>query len=233
MPTARPSLAATDRQVTGKAVARIRRDGRLPAVVYGRGVDSKNLSVDAHEFELLRRHAGPNALVDLSVDGKKPSPVLVHDVQVHPVTRRPLHVDLFLVRMTEELTVDVPLVPNGVSEAIERGGGTLIHATESVKVRALPDHLPQSIQYSIESLVDFDATIHVRDLDIPSDVTLLNDPEDLVARVLPPRVVEEEAPVVAEGEEGAEAAEGEEGAEAAEGAAEGGGSGDSGDSSEG
>jgi large subunit ribosomal protein L25 len=135
--------------------------------------------------------------------------------------------------MTEELTVDVPLVPNGVSEAIERGGGTLIHATESVKVRALPDHLPQSIQYSIESLVDFDATIHVRDLDIPSDVTLLNDPEDLVARVLPPRVVEEEAPVVAEGEEGAEAAEGEEGAEAAEGAAEGGGSGDSGDSSEG
>ena len=233
MPTARPSLAATDRQVTGKAVARIRRDGRLPAVVYGRGVDSKNLSVDAHEFELLRRHAGPNALVDLSVDGKKPSPVLVHGVQVHPVTRRPLHVDLFLVRMTEELTVDVPLVPSGVSEAIERGGGTLIHATESVKVRALPDHLPQSIQYSIESLVDFDATIHVRDLDIPSDVTLLNDPEDLVARVLPPRVVEEEAPVVAEGEEGAEAAEGEEGAEPAEGAAESGGAGDSGDSSEG
>jgi large subunit ribosomal protein L25 len=233
MPTARPSLAATDRQVTGKAVATIRRDGRLPAVVYGRGVDSKNLSVDAHEFELLRRHAGPNALVDLSVDGKAPSPVLVHGVQVHPVTRRPLHVDLFLVRMTEELTVDVPLVPSGVSEAIERGGGTLIHATESVKVRALPDHLPQSIQYSIESLVDFDATIHVRDLDIPSDVTLLNDPEDLVARVLPPRVVEEEAPVVAEGEEGAEAAEGEEGAEAAEGAAESGGAGDSGDSSEG
>jgi large subunit ribosomal protein L25 len=233
MPTARPSLAATDRQVTGKAVATIRRDGRLPAVVYGRGVDSKNLSVDAHEFELLRRHAGPNALVDLSVDGKDPSPVLVHGVQVHPVTRRPLHVDLFLVRMTEELTVDVPLVPSGVSEAIERGGGTLIHATESVKVRALPDHLPQSIQYSIESLVDFDATIHVRDLDIPSDVTLLNDPEDLVARVLPPRVVEEEAPVVAEGEEGAEAAEGEEGAEAAEGAAESGGAGDSGDSSEG
>jgi large subunit ribosomal protein L25 len=211
MPTARPSLGATDRQVTGKAVARLRRQGLLPGVVYGNRVASSNVTVDAHEFDQLRRHAGPNALVDLSVDGKKAQPVLVHGVQVHPVTRRPLHVDLFLVRMTEELTVDVPLVPVGVSEAVDKANGTLIHATESVKVRALPDHLPQSIEYSIESLVDFDATIHVRDLTIPSDVTLLNDPEDLVARVLPPRVEVEEAPVVAEGEEAAEgeAAEGE------------------------
>jgi large subunit ribosomal protein L25 len=213
MPSARPSLAATDRQVTGKAVARLRKDGRLPAVLYGHGVASTNVSVDTHEFELLRRKAGPNTLVDLSVDGKKSNPVLVHDVQVHPVSRKPLHIDLFLVRMTEELTVDVPLVPTGISRAIEDANGTLIHATESVRVRALPDHLPQSIQYSIESLVDFEGTIHVRDLDIPSDVTLLNDPDDLVARVLPPRIEVEPEPEVVEGEEGAEAAEGEEAAE--------------------
>ena len=109
MSNARPTLAAEAREVTGKAVSRLRKAGRLPAVVYGHGVDSSNVSVDAHEFELLRRKAGPNALVDLSVDGKKPNPVLVHGVQVHPVHRRPLHVDLFLVRMTEEMTVEVPL----------------------------------------------------------------------------------------------------------------------------
>ncbi len=213
MSTARPTLAAAARETTGKAVNRLRKGGRLPAVVYGHGVSSSNLSVDTHEFELLRRHAGPNALVDLSVDGKKSKPVLVHGVQVHPVTRRPLHVDLFLVRMTEEMTVDVPLVSIGTSLAVEQQGGTLNHQTESIRVRALPDHLPQSIEYSIESLVDFETAIHVRDLAIPSDVTLLSSPDDVVAKVLPPRVEVEEVPEVAEAAEGAEA---EEGAEAAE-----------------
>ena len=87
MPTARATLAAEHRDVTGKKVATLRRAGRLPAVVYGHGVDSDSVSIDAHEFEQLRRHVGPNALVDLSVDGKKAQPVLVSAVQVHPVNR--------------------------------------------------------------------------------------------------------------------------------------------------
>lgn len=204
MSNARPTLAAAPRETTGKAVSRLRREGKLPGVVYGHGVESKNVTLDTHEFELLRRHAGPNALIDLSVGGKKPNPVLVHGVQVHPVNRKPLHVDLFLVRMTEELTVDVPLVTTGTSVAVEELGGTLNHQIEHVRVRALPDHLPQSIEYSIESLVDFEATIHVRDLNVPSDVTLLNNPDDVVARVQPPRVEVEEAPEAAEAAEGAE-----------------------------
>jgi large subunit ribosomal protein L25 len=228
MSTARPTLAADHREVTGKAVARLRRDGKLPAVVYGNGVESANVTVDAHDFELLRRRSGPNTLVDLAVDGRKSRPVLVHGVQLHPVTRRPLHVDLFLVRMTEELTVDVPLVPTGTAPAIELNGGTLLHVTESVRVRALPDHLPQSIEYAIESLVDFESVIHVGDLTIPADATLLADAGEIVAKVLPPRVEVEEAPVVAEGaeaEEGAEVAEAEAGAPEAAGGARAGGSG--------
>jgi large subunit ribosomal protein L25 len=221
---ARPTLAAAPREILGKHVARLRRAGQLPAVVYGHGVASTSVTIDAHDFELLRRKAGPNALVDLSVDGKKADPVLIHDVQVHPVTHRPLHVDLFLVQMTVELTVDVPLVATGVSPAIENDGGTLLHAIESVRIRALPDHLPQSIEYSIESLVDFDTAIHVRDLAIPSDVTLLTDADEIVAKVQAPRVeVEEPTAAEVEAAEGEEA-EGEEGAEAApaaEGASEG------------
>lgn len=209
MSTARPTLAAEQREITGKAVARLRKTGKLPAVVYGHGVDSANVTVDAHDFDLLRRHTGPNALVDLSVDGKKARPVLINHVQVHPVNRRPLHADLFLVRMTEELTVDVPLVTTGESHAVGQLGGTLLHPTETVKVRALPDHLPQSIEYSIETLIDFDTTIHVRDLVIPADVTLLTDGDEIVAKVQAPRV--EEPTVVGEAEtaeaEAAEAAE--------------------------
>jgi large subunit ribosomal protein L25 len=184
-------------------------------------VDSANVSLDFHEFEILRRHAGPNTLIDLSVDGKKSRPVLVNGLQVHPVSRKPLHVDLFLVRMTEELTVEVPLIPRGLAPATDLLNGTLLHVTESVRVRALPDHLPQSIEYPVESLVDFDATIKVSDLELPSDVTLLTDPDEVVAKVLPPRIEVEEVPEVEEGEEGEEGAEGEaaEG-EAAEGGAE-------------
>lgn len=218
MSTARPTLAAEHRDVTGKAVAHLRRAGRLPAVVYGHHVDSSNVSVDAHDFELLRKHAGPNALVDLSVDGKKAQPVLINQVQVHPVNRRLLHADLFLVRMTEELTVDVPLVAIGESTAVTLAGGTLLHPIETVKVRALPDHLPQSIEYSVESLIDFETTLHVRDLVVPSDVTLLTDGDETIAKVQAPRV--EEVVVVAEegAADGAEAAgdEGAEGADASE-----------------
>ena len=215
MSTARPTLAAEHREVTGKAVHRMRKAGRLPAVVYGRDAGSTNVSVDAHEFDLLRKHTGPNALVDLSIDGKKPSPVLINSVQVHPVNRRPVHADLFLVRMTEELTVDVPLVAVGDSVAVSQLGGTLLHATETVKVRALPDRLPQSIEYSIESLVDFETAIYLRDLTIPSDVTLLTDVDEIVAKVQAPRVEVEEAPTVEEAEA---AAEGEAAAAEAEGA---------------
>jgi large subunit ribosomal protein L25 len=217
MATARATLAAQHRDVIGKKVAALRRAGKLPAVVYGHGIDSDSVTVDAHEFEQLRRHVGPNALVDLSVDGDKARPVLVHGVQVHPVNRRTLHVDLFLVRMTEELTVDVPLVATGEAPAVTLNSGTLLHPIESVRVRALPDHLPQSIEYSVTSLVDFDTALHVRDLTVPSDVTLLTDGDEIIAKVQPPRV--EEEPVVvaeAEGVEGEEAAEGEGAAEAAE-----------------
>jgi ribosomal protein L25, Ctc-form len=217
MSTARPKLAAASRAIIGKKVAHMRRDGRLPAVVFGRGLESNSVSVDTHEFELLRRHAGPNTLIDLSVDGGSAAPVLVSGVQTSVVTRKPLHVDLFLVRMTEELTVDVPLVSEGTAEAVENGGGTLMHVIEHVRMRALPDHLPQSIHYSIDSLATFDDAIHVRDLVIPGDATLLNDLDEVVAKVLAPRVEEVvAAPEAVEGAEGAAAEGAEGGAESGE-----------------
>jgi len=221
MSTTRPALKATHREVTGKKVAALRREGQLPAVVFGHGHPSDSVTVDAREFEALRRHAGPNTLIDLSVDGQKPNPVLVHDVQHHPVTRKPLHIDLYVVKMTEELTVEVPLVSEGESLAVKDAGGTLMHVIEHIRVKALPDHLPQSIHYSIESLETFEDVLHVRDLAIPSDVTLLTDPNEIIAKVLPPRVEEVEEPVpAAEGEEAAEGGEGAGGEAGSEGSGE-------------
>lgn len=220
MSTARPSLAATHRDVTGKSVNKLRYNGQLPAVVFGNGIESTNVSLDAHAFEQLRRKTSANTLVDLSIDGAKARPVLVHGVQLSVITQRPLHADLYLVRMTDELTVDVPLVTSGESEAVKLHGGTLLHPISHVRVKALPDHLPQSISYDITGLVGFDDVVHVSDLEIPADVTLLTEATEIIARVQPPRVEEEPTVVGA-----AETAEGE-AAEAAEGEAAASGSGE-------
>lgn len=188
MSSKRPVLTASRREVTGKAVARLRRAGQLPAVSYGHGEPSTSLVVDAHAFEQLRRHVGPNTLIDLTIDGTRPKPALIHGVQIHPVTRRPLHVDFLLVKMTEELTVDVPLVPVGASPAVELHGGTLLQLVDTIKVRARADHLPQEIEVPIDRLVDFETVLHVRDLAVPAGVTVLTDPDEVVAKVAPPRV---------------------------------------------
>ena len=197
----RPRLAAASRTVTGKKVATLRRVGRLPAVVYGHGTESEPVSIDAHEFDLLRRHVGASTLVDLAVDGKKARPVIVHGVQVDILTRRPIHLDLFAVRMTEELTVEVQLVGTGVAPATE-SGGTLVHPVQSVKVRALPDNLPETLTYDLSVLTDYDATITVADIVVPEGVTIQADDAEVIARVLAPRVEE----VVAATDEGAEEA---------------------------
>jgi large subunit ribosomal protein L25 len=198
MTSTRPTLAAAHRELMGKAVAQLRRDGRLPAVVFGHGIESTPVTLDAHDFDRLRRHLGANALVDLSVDGKKARPVLIHGVQVHRITQRPIHADLFVVKMTEEMIVDVPLVPVGASPAVEQTGGTLLLILESLKMKALPDHLPQSIELPVERLGDFDTVLRVSDLVIPADATLLTDPDEVVAKVAPPRVEAVEVPTEAE-----------------------------------
>jgi large subunit ribosomal protein L25 len=185
----RPRLAATSRTEIGKAVARLRREGRLPAVVFGHGTESEPVSLDAHEFDLLRRHVGASTLVDLSVDGKKARPVILHGTQMHKVTHRPLHVDLFAVRMTEELTAEVPLVGDGVAPAVE-SGGTLVHPVSVVKVRALPGDLPEAIHYDLASLVGFDNVITVGDLKVAAGIVIQAEASEIVARVLAPRVEE-------------------------------------------
>jgi large subunit ribosomal protein L25 len=196
----------------GKATSHLRKAGRIPAVVFGHG-DSTSVSVDAHEFEQLRRRAGANALIDLQVEGAKTTPVVINGVQLHRVNRTPLHVDLFRVKMTEDMTVDVVVHSFGESEAVTKEGGTLIHAVDHVRVRARPDHLPKFLEVDVSTLTTFDAVIAVRDLPVPAGATILNDPDEVIFRVLAPRVVEAEPEAVVEAAPVAAPAEGETAAE--------------------
>lgn len=195
-PVSAPStLTATRRVEIGKSVAHLRKAGRVPAVVFGHGLDSIAVSLDFHEFDKVRRAGHANAILDLKIDDKDVHRVMVHGIQVDPRSRQLLHVDLFELKKGEEVTVDVPLHATGESYAVARLSGTLLHNIDHVRVRALPENLPDALEFSIEPLKDFDTAIHLRDVALPTGVTLLSEPDEVVAKVAAPKV-EEEVPVV-------------------------------------
>jgi large subunit ribosomal protein L25 len=214
-------LTLDAREAHGKANRRLRRDGLVPGVVYGKGQDSTPVQVDAKTFETLYRAAGKTSVVKFRLPGaSRATSGFIKSVQRHPLTGRALHVDYFLVNLKEEMEVDVPLVFTGEAPAVEETGGTLLHNLSNVRVKALPNDIPHEIEVNVSTLVSLDVAIHVKDLSLNRDlVNVLTDPETLVATVVPPRVEVEEEPVPAEGEEllEGEAAEGADGEAAATG----------------
>jgi large subunit ribosomal protein L25 len=217
------------RATTGKRTKLLRAAGIVPAVVFGKTAGSVPVQLDAKAFDALYREAGRTSVVSVSVDGGAPTSVIIKSVQRHPLTGRALHVDFFAPDLTHEMAADIPLTFSGEAPAIELTGGFLLTSLDHLKVRALPGDLPHEINVDLTPLVDLEAAIHVSDLVVDEKVTVLNEPDEMVARVMPPRVEEEPEPVVeaeegelpegeapAEGEEGA-AAEGEEAAAAGEG----------------
>lgn len=219
-------LTLDAREAQGKANKRLRREGIVPGVVYGKGEGSTNVQVEAKTFETLYRAAGRTTVVKFRLPGAgRATSGFIKSVQRHPLNGRAIHVDYYLVNLNVEMEVDVPLVFTGEAPAVEETGGTLLHNLSSVRVKALPTDIPHEIEVNVSTLVSLDVAIHVADLSLNRDlVHVLTDGETLVATVVPPRVEEEPEPVVAEGEElEGEEAEGAEGAPegASEGAAEG------------
>jgi large subunit ribosomal protein L25 len=200
------TLTATTRTEIGKGVATLRKAGKVPAVVFGHGIESLPVTLDAHEFELLRRTIHSSSIVSLKIDGKESRRVMVHGIHIDPRHRHLMHVDLFALKSGEEVSVEVPLHTTGEAYAATKLGGTLLHTVDRVRVRALPEKLPESLEISVESLVDFDVAIHLRDVALPAGVTLLSDPDEIVAKVIPARVIEEPTVEVAAEAPAAEAA---------------------------
>ena len=214
------TLQVAPREIEGsRANRRLRRAGRVPAVIYGGGDDPLPVSVDAREL----RHAlhASGAVIELALDGNT-TPVVLKDTQLHPVRGETWHVDFLRVRMDVAIQSTVTLELVGADEApghVE--GGVLEQQLRELTIEALPGDIPESVVHDVSSL-ELNATVHVSDLTAPSGVTIVDDPETVVASITLPRLeveepeVETETEVVGEGEgapEG-EAAEGGEGAEA-------------------
>jgi len=202
---------------------RLRRTGRVPGVLYGGGGESVGFDADARELRLALAASG--AVLDLSVDGGKTTPVVLKDAQRHPVRGETVHVDLLRVRLDQAIHALVPLELAGVDESPGvKEGGVLEQITRELNVEALPTAIPESIGHDVGEMQIGD-TIMLSAIVAPAELTLLDDLEEtVVATLSPPKLqaaveeeIEAETELVGEGEEGAEAegaAEGEEGGEA-------------------
>ena len=214
-------LTLDARDALGKANKRLRREGVVPGVVFGKGEPSVAVQVDAKAFETLYRAAGRTSVIQIKMPGQRGATSgIIKSVQRNPLSGNALHVDIFLVNLKQEMEIDVPLVFTGEAPAVEETGGTLLHNLNAIHVKALPNDIPHEIEVDVSVLRSLDVAIHVRDLNLNRDlVHVLTDGDTLVATVVPPRAEEEpETVVIAEGEEGEEGAEGEgEGAEGEDG----------------
>lgn len=180
--------------------------GIIPIEYYGRGIDNKSLQVEAKTFNKVYRLAGESTIIELSPgDGKKYN-VLVHDIQLNPVTDEVIHVDLINVKMDQEIHTRIPLEFVGQAPAT-REGGILMTQIDELEVKCLPKDLVHCIEVSIESLIDFNASIHVKDIIVPNGIQVLNDLEQTVAAVAAPAKEEEEPVEEVAGPESGEVAE--------------------------
>jgi len=198
----RHELEVSKRDITGKKVRFLRRQGITPGNIYGHGIDSTALQTDAKSLKHLLARVGGTDLISLKIDNSKaPVLVLIRDVQRNPLTDELLHVDFYQVKMTEKIKADVPLVFVGEAPVLEKiKKAAVLHLIDSLHIEALPDKLPHSLEVDLSSLEELDSTIHVKDIHLGDGITLLSDPEQMVVKVAEARKEVEVVPEVVEAE---------------------------------
>ncbi len=208
------------RTTTGKAVKKLRREGVLPASIYGRGIESMAVQLPYLVARDLMNSHGYNSLVNVTVQGEsKPRPVVVKQVDQDPVSRQLWHIDFLQVDLTRKISGPVPVHFVGEAPAVKDHGGVLVIHADTVEVEALPADMPEALEVSVEGLLELDSYLYAREVKTPAGVEVITDGEHLLAAITRPRISadaaeEAEAEAVAEGEQAEEAAA--EGGEAAE-----------------
>ncbi len=175
-------------------VAEIRKNGSVPAVVYGAGVENTPISVPAIDFKKVYKEAGETTAITLNVDGTN-IPALVHDIQLDPIRGFALHVDFLAVDLKKEIHAHVPLEFVGTSEAVKSGAGVLMKVLHEIEVAALPADMPHTLTVDISKLSTLDDNVIASDVALPAKVTLVTLAEEVVAAISAVHEEKEEAAV--------------------------------------
>ncbi|MEC2157534.1 50S ribosomal protein L25/general stress protein Ctc [Virgibacillus halodenitrificans] len=188
-------LKATKREdLTKSTTKQIRNEGRVPAVIYGKAKDAQSISVDSVELVKTVRDEGRNAIISLNIENDKPVDVMLHEYQIDPLRDELVHADFYIVNMSEEMDVEVPLRLEGEAQG-SKDGGVLQQPLYELQVRAKPGDIPEEIVVDISELAIGD-TIAIADLPKASNYEFLEDEDTTIATVLPPDTLDdvEEAP---------------------------------------
>jgi large subunit ribosomal protein L25 len=184
-------LKAQSREIVGKQVKVLRREGRLPCVIYGRGYKPTLITLDMREASRILPTITSSQLLVVEVHGKQHT-TLVREKQREPVTGLLIHVDFLEVSLTERLHAKVQIEIVGESPAVKNFNGVMVHALEEIEVEALPGDLPERITVDISVLAEIGEAIHVRDIVLSSAVEILEDPEEIIVVITAPAREEEE-----------------------------------------
>lgn len=185
------NLKASPRDLLGKKVKVLRKIGQIPAVLYGQNFKAQSLILERSEFLKVSQQAGESTLINLNIAQKEPVKILIRDIQKEPVYDEIIHVDLYKVDMSKEIQTEIPLNFVGVSPAVEELEGNFITNKDAIKVECLPEKLVSEIEVDISQLKTFENMIHIKDLNIPEGIKVLEDSEDIISQVTPPRSEEE------------------------------------------
>jgi len=183
-------LQVQKREVLGRNVKELRKQGLIPAELYGKGLENIHVSVPAKEFKKAYKFAGENTVVNVILDGKN-YPVLIHDVSNDRITDEYASADLYQIRMDEKLKVSVPLEFIGIASAVKEKNGVLVRPLQELEIEALPMDIPRSISVDVSSIMEIGQSILVSDLEIPKGVRVLVDTDSVVATVTA-KITEEE-----------------------------------------
>lgn len=196
------NLKADKRKVTGRKVKKLRSEGLVPANVYGNGVDSVSIQIVDTDFAKTYKVAGETSIVNLELDKEK-RPVLIHNVQKHPVTGEVVHVDLLQVNLKKKVTTSVPVEIEGESPVEKSGAGTVVILLQELEIEALPMDIPEKFAIDATTLIEVDQTVKVGELKYDkSKVEVKVDAEEIVVKVEPPQKEEVIVAPVAETTEG-------------------------------
>jgi len=183
-------LKAQPRDVIGKQVKALRRQGRLPAVLYGRSLEPIPVSFDFREANRILPGITSSHLIVIDVNGEEHT-ALVREKQFHPVQGKLVHVDFMVVLMTERLRANVSIQVEGESPAVENLDGVMVTGLEEIDVECLPQYLPERIYVDISSLDEIGSAIYVRDLQLDANVRVLTDAGEMLVLITAPEVEEE------------------------------------------
>lgn len=185
------AIHAEIRSEIGRKANALRKRGVLPAVLYGKGVDSVPLSLPVRDFEKALAETGETSLLTIRVKDGKEYNVLIHDVARDPRTLKPIHADFYAVQMDKPIEAKVPLVFTGESPAVKNENGIFVKVIHELEVKALPKDLPHEITVDVTRLEQIGNKLHVKDILLPSGVVAEAGPEDVIALVEAPRAQEE------------------------------------------